>query len=103
MSYCESESVISSNSEDSDVDSTQSDSTNTSIESTEVKEPSTFQPESSCDNSEYENYSCGIIPYADEPLADEAWIKEYNRQIKAEEELELKLQNRLRGTTVNTW
>jgi len=38
--------------------------------------------------------------FADEPLADEAWTARYERELKAHEELEIKLNGRLDGSVV---
>lgn len=37
--------------------------------------------------------------YSEEPLADEDWVAEYNKQLKKAEELEEQLVKRLDGTT----
>ena len=42
--------------------------------------------------------------YADEPLADEDWLKKYNEEVKENKDLEKKLQKRLDGTEhVDSW
>ena len=42
--------------------------------------------------------------YADEPLADEEWLKMYNEEVKENEDLERMLQKRLDGTEhVDSW
>ena len=42
--------------------------------------------------------------YADEPLADEEWLKTYNEEVKENEDLERMLQKRLDGTEhVDSW
>lgn len=42
--------------------------------------------------------------YADEPLADEEWIQQYNRDIKAKEDKQKELGRRLDGTElVGSW
>ena len=41
---------------------------------------------------------------ADEPLADEEWLKRYNEEVEQNEELERMLQKRLDGTEhVDSW
>ena len=41
---------------------------------------------------------------ADEPLADEEWLKRYNEEVKQNEELERMLQKRLDSTEhVDSW
>lgn len=41
---------------------------------------------------------------ADEPLADEEWLKRYNEEVKQNEELKRMLQKRLDGTEhVDSW
>ena len=47
--------------------------------------------ESTQDTGNEENDSDESIAYADEPLADEEWSIEYNRQNKVREELEMEL------------
>ena len=42
-----------------------------------------------------------ILPYSDEPLADQDWLKDYNKQRQLEEELRRKLQQRIDG--VDSW
>ncbi len=42
--------------------------------------------------------SSGIIAYADEPLADEAWLANYNREEQERLQTEEKLAKRLDGT-----
>jgi len=44
------------------------------------------------------NESCDEMAYADEPLADEEWLKKYSEEVKENEELERTLQKRLDGT-----
>lgn len=42
--------------------------------------------------------------YTDEPLADEEWIQQYNRDIKAKEDKQKELGRRLDGTElVGSW
>ena len=42
--------------------------------------------------------------FADEPLADEAWTANYEQELKANEELEIKLNGRLDGSVaVSEW
>ena len=42
--------------------------------------------------------------FADEPLADEAWTARYKRELKANEELEIKVNGRLDGSVaVSEW
>ena len=42
--------------------------------------------------------------FADEPLADEAWMARYEQELKANEELEIKLNGRLHGSVaVSEW
>ena len=42
--------------------------------------------------------------FADEPLADEAWTARYEQELKANEELEIKLNGRLDGSVaVSEW
>ena len=36
--------------------------------------------------------------YADEPLADEEWVAQYQEEVKATEELDQRLNNRFDGT-----
>jgi len=43
----------------------------------------------------FENYASG--PYADEPLADPEWLREYNQHKKIEEDLRKKLESRIAG------
>ena len=38
------------------------------------------------------------MAYADEPLADEEWIAQYEKEVKENEDLERKLEKRLNGT-----
>lgn len=48
--------------------------------------------------------SSGEIAYADEPLADEEWLKRYEKEKKENERLEKELWDRLSGTVqVETW
>lgn len=50
------------------------------------------------------NGSIEEIANADEPLADEEWLKRYNEEVKQNEELERMLQKRLDGTDhVDSW
>ena len=50
------------------------------------------------------NESIEEIANADEPLADEEWLKRYNEEVKQNEELERMLQKRLDGTEhVDSW
>ena len=50
------------------------------------------------------NESIEEIANADEPLADEEWLKRYNKEVKQNEELERMLQIRLDGTEhVDSW
>lgn len=47
--------------------------------------------------------SCDMA-YADEPLADEEWIAQYEKEVKENEDLERKLEKRLNGTEeVDSW
>ena len=48
-------------------------------------------PETSSDSSD------GDAAYTDEPLADAEWIKKYQEEMKANEELERSLKDRLQG------
>ena len=48
-------------------------------------------PETSSDSSDYD------AAYTDEPLADAEWIKKYQEEMKANEELERSLKDRLQG------
>ena len=42
--------------------------------------------------------------FADEPLADETWMARYEQELKANEELEIKLNGRLHGSVaVSEW
>ena len=44
------------------------------------------------------------MAYADEPLADEEWIAQYEKEVKENEDLERKLEKRLNGTEeVDSW
>ena len=44
------------------------------------------------------------VPFAEEPLADAEWTAEYERERKADEELEKTLRDRLEGTVaVSEW
>ena len=38
------------------------------------------------------------VPYADEPLADEAWLAEYNEELRENEEQEREFSRRLEGS-----
>ena len=50
------------------------------------------------------NESLEEMANADEPLADEEWLKRYNEEVQQNEELERMLQNRLDGTEhVDSW
>ena len=50
------------------------------------------------------NESLEEMANADEPLADEEWLKRYNEEVKQNEELERMLQKRLDGTEhVDSW
>lgn len=50
------------------------------------------------------NGSIEEIANADEPLADDEWLKRYNEEVKQNEELERMLQKRLDGTDhVDSW
>ena len=47
--------------------------------------------------------SCDLAD-ADEPIADEEWLKEYEKEQKENEKLERMLEKRLNGTTrVDSW
>ena len=92
MSFCESESQISSKSNRSESDFSEKD---TSI--MEHEEYSNIQDTVETDSED--DYT-----YADEPLADEEWLAEYNQKMKAEEEQEAELKLRLEGSvTVSSW
>ena len=42
--------------------------------------------------------------YADEPLADEEWVAQYQEEVKATEELDQRLNNRFDGTQrISEW
>ena len=44
------------------------------------------------------------MAYAEEPLADEEWLKQYEKEVKETEDLKLKLQRRLDGDEgVDSW
>ena len=44
------------------------------------------------------------MAYADEPLADEEWIAQYEKEVKENEDLERKLEKRRNGTEeVDSW
>ena len=46
----------------------------------------------------------GLQPYQDEPIADPAWIAQYNEERRAEEERRQLLMSRLNGTIpVSDW
>lgn len=50
------------------------------------------------------NGSIEEIANADEPLADDEWLKRYNEEVKQNEDLERMLQKRLDGTKhVDSW
>ena len=50
------------------------------------------------------NESLEEMANADEPLADEEWLKRYNEEVKQNEELERMLQKRLDGMEhVDSW
>ena len=50
------------------------------------------------------NKSIDEMGYADEPLADEEWLKKYNEEVKENEDWEKMLQKRLDGTEyVDSW
>lgn len=91
MSSIESSSQSSSDSEGYDCEiEVESDDNNTML-------PSAYNSDS--DDSEDNAYA-----YADEPLADSEWLVEYEREVKANKDLEKKLQRRLDGTElVDTW
>ena len=38
------------------------------------------------------------VPYADEPLADEAWLAEYNEELRKNEEQEREFSRRFEGS-----
>ena len=45
-----------------------------------------------------------VVPYSDEPLADEAWLEEYRREKEEEQREEDKLKKRLDGSTkLKSW
>ena len=50
------------------------------------------------DDSSVEELNVGLALYADEPLADEEWLANYNRQEKERLEIEEKLCKRLDGS-----
>lgn len=55
-------------------------------------------------NDSDSNESLEEMANADEPLADEEWLKRYNEEVKQNEELERMLQKRLDGTEhVDSW
>lgn len=57
-------------------------------------------PSLNSDNDSEEN----MYAYADEPFADSEWLLNYEREVKATEDLEKKLQRRLDGTElVDSW
>ena len=40
------------------------------------------------------------VPYEDEPLADESWLEQYNRELRENEEKERELLRRLEGSVL---
>ena len=53
---------------------------------------------------ELEEDGCSGIAYADEPLADEAWLEEYRKEEQERLAAEEKLGNRLNGSTdIKEW
>ena len=81
-------------------ESYQSDNSNINFISGYILECSKRENSSNDSSDEDENN----LAYADEPLASEEWLENYNRQENERLELEEKLRKRLDGTTeVSEW
>ena len=69
----------------------------------EIEEEDDGESRSMVSQSEKSLDSCDMA-YADEPLADEEWIEQYEKEVKENEELERMLEKRLNGTErVDSW
>ena len=69
----------------------------------EIEEEDDGESRSMLSQSEESLDSCDMA-YADEPLADEEWIEQYEKEVKENEELERMLEKRLNGTErVDSW
>ena len=69
----------------------------------EIEEEDDGESRSMVSQSEESLDSCDMA-YADEPLADEKWIEQYEKEVKENEELERMLEKRLNGTErVDSW
>ena len=69
----------------------------------EIEEEDDGESRSMVSQSEESVDSCDMA-YADEPLADEKWIEQYEKEVKENEELERMLEKRLNGTErVDSW
>ena len=69
----------------------------------EIEEEDDGESRSMVSQSEESLDSCDMA-YADEPLADEEWIEQYEKEVKENEELERMLEKRLNGTErVDSW
>ena len=67
-------------------------------EAAEVEVEYDLEVEGSSNPSEHETLDDEPDAYANEPMADEEWLAQYEEERKTEEELEKKLQNRLSGS-----
>jgi len=67
-------------------------------EAAEVEVEYDLEVEGSSNPSEHETSDDEPDAYANEPMADEEWLAQYEEERKTEEELEKKLQNRLSGS-----
>ena len=69
----------------------------------EIEEEDDGESRSMVSQSEESLDSCDMA-YADEPLADEEWIEQYEKEVKENEELQRMLEKRLNGTErVDSW
>ena len=62
-------------------------------------EESVFEDETTMCSTHHQSHSSDedIVPYADDLLADPAWTAEYEKEMKADKELEKELKDRLMG------
>ena len=68
-----------------------------------IEEEDDGESRSMVSQSEESLDSCDMA-YADEPLADEEWIEQYEKEVKENDELERMLEKRLNGTErVDSW
>ena len=67
-------------------------------------EDDAVQPPTDSSTQSDEDQCGGLQPYQDEPIADPAWIAQYNEERRAEEERRQLLTSRLNGTIpVSDW